>query len=146
MAEKRYLLSESDRDSILFVLEWIKKQPGGRRSSPTPLPELGSGPRLYVCRVPSGGIAALTDSSPVGTGSTDAPGDVPGVTECYVYRVLRTGGASGTPYLSRVDNLRLRVHNLGKIAVPAGAWVTVHRDEWGAWFVASQGLDFTECP
>lgn len=146
MADKHYLLSQDDRDALdkLIAQGRISGPPqrsrGGRDDGWG-----GDGPQIYLCRVPHGGIAAVTDAVPTGTGSESAPGDVPGYADCYVYRTLRTDGEGGTPYAARVGNLRITVHNYTKYAIPGGMWVTAVRDGWGFWYVPAPGMDFGAC-
>lgn len=79
----------------------------------------------YVAKTPGGGIAAMS-------------GTTPGSASCEIYKVV-----SG----SLVDqSLSQTVYNLNNIAIPGNAFITIHQDAYGNWWVPSQGFQFGTCP
>lgn len=76
-------------------------------------------PEVYIALAPTGGIPAMV-------------GDVPGVAECDVYRIVQPDGDD--PYMIPTEGTR-RVYNLSDSAVSSDTYVLAQRDKYGSWCV-----------
>lgn len=141
MADTLYLLTDRQ---VSLLQELLDEHRGRIRNTVgrphVPREDYGA-PDVYIARVPSGGIPAL---SPVaGTSLADEPGSA----LCDIYRVLELSPAyTGTGslanrqwYLVKVPTNQRRVFNLTTSSVSGDQWIIVERDKFGAWLVPGGG-------
>ncbi len=97
----------------------------------------GQSPEIYIARVPTGGIPALSEGPGTGSGSGTGPleiaDDIPGEAECNIYRLLTND--AGVPRLEGIDGLTRIVYNLCTVDIDEYQWVLVVKDKFGSWFV-----------
>lgn len=138
-----HVLSDSDVAVLKEVIASVRQRRanegrGGSQGAGARLDQaLEQAPEVHVCRVPAGGIPALTLE--VGTGS--GVQDVPGSAVCEFYHLQPTG-AGGARELRRIPGLSRRVYNLDTRAISGGTWVLAHRSKAGHWYAGQVGEEF----
>lgn len=138
--DDKYFLTDADRELLRQVIDREKVRQLNTRNRPMVPEEQSTAPEVYVALTPAGGIPALVDLDPVGTGTGTGFGpsdNMPGVAECLIYQVLQNYPGP-TPYLVKVSNLVLPVYNITSSKVPEKIYVTVNRDKFGSWIVQPQ--------
>lgn len=135
MAEK-YFLSAADRETLKSVIDEVM---GSRVNTPSrsDQPTRLGAPETYLAFIPTGGIAAATDSGGTGTGTDETIG-VPGSAECELYSIE---GYESTASLVRIPGLTRLVYNPFPVAVTAGQFVVVTRTKGGSWVVTGNVQD-----
>lgn len=131
-ADAAYYLTAADRDVLRALLARENaRRLGETRDSTFPDDQEEPASEVYVSVAPAGGIPALAQGA---TGTSDAAlsDDVPGSAYCDVWRLLGVG--TGVT-LRRLGSRKLLVYNMNTTAVPAGNWVTVHKEKFGHWLV-----------
>lgn len=103
-------------------------------------------PEVYVARTPAGGIGPasgeLSTGTGTGTGTEFGEGNSPAYANCTVYRVQYNGNTANLIN----TNITKRVLNLMFTDIPGNAWVLIHRDKWGNWFIDPlAGFTLGEC-
>lgn len=90
-------------------------------------------PEVYVVRVPTSGIAAASEGTLSGTGSSGLADDSFSSAFCQAYRL----GVTGTPIVAGPS---IRVYNPSKSAIAGDRWALVERDKWGKWYIPPSDL------
>lgn len=135
MAEKGYVLTESDVAVLRELVDRERRRPPARTRGASQEEPDSFAPEVYVVRSPAGGIPGLSEEV-VGTSSYELLDDTLTGVECEVYRLnyntdqMETSGA-GT----------ILVHNLSLFDVEGDTWTLVARDKFGSWFVIGSGAD-----
>lgn len=133
---KLYALTQQERD---ILREMVKEYRGRRHNTPTRAQTADSSqaPEVYIAKVPSAGIPALTVVS-----GTIQPGSV----LCSLYNVnnynfLDSGGPQTlSAMLAGSTAIQKLVFNLGASAIAGGSnvFIPVVRDKWGSWIANPQ--------
>ncbi|MFA5056486.1 MAG: hypothetical protein WC485_00095 [Opitutaceae bacterium] len=115
----KFLTEEDHRDLRRILAQW-RARPQNRAAS-TSLSLPGQTPDVYVAQAPSGGLPALS-------------GTTPGQAECDIYKIVEV---TGVPTLISAGIMRA-IYNLSATAITSG-WFQVNRDKFGKWLAVAGG-------
>lgn len=132
MAKTVFALTERDAVALRAMISEFQRRSRSRVNTlgQELVADMHQAPEVYVARVPSSGIPALTWEA--GAGILDTPGS----TTCALYKLHRGGPLTGQLVPIQVN---AAVHNLSTDAVPADTWCLVERDKFGTWWVSGSG-------
>lgn len=134
-------LSDDDIVILKLLLKKERERIQNTTNRPGDKPDVAQTPETFVALIPDTGISALNDlpgtGSGTGTWSELGKGDIPGATECSIYRLLPAANGDD-PYLSKAFTELKVVYNLFD-AITHRTWAIVTKDKWGTWWVVSTG-------
>ncbi len=130
-------LVDFSENDLMVLKQIITAVKGGRVNTPTrPTSERAltenadhQAPETYIAKTPSGGIPALTESS---------PDEQPGSATCDIYQIL-DDPVTGVAELQMVTGLNKIVYNLTTDAIDGDTLITVTRTKFGNWMAMVSG-------